>query len=76
MPANRIIGIVLLVVGAVVLGLAYQSSQSTGDQAKHFFTGDFREKTTWMILAGVGAAIAGVVALIIPARRLGGGYAT
>lgn len=76
MPASKILGIILLVVGLVVLGLAYQSSQSIGDQTKQFFTGNFRDKTTWMIVAGVGSSIAGLVALLVPAKRMGGGYAT
>jgi hypothetical protein len=76
MPASRIVGIVLLVVGLIVLGLAYQSSQSTGDQAKQFFTGNLRDKTVWMIIAGAGSSIAGLIALLVPVRKVGGGFAT
>ena len=71
MPSSKILGIVLLVIGLVVLGLAYQSSQSMADQTKHFFTGNFRDKTTWMLIAGVGTSIAGLVSLLIPSRRIG-----
>jgi hypothetical protein len=75
MTPSRIFGIVLLVVGAMLLLLGYQGSQSVMDQTKHVFTGQFRDKTTWMLLGGAIATITGLVAIAMPPRRLGTGYA-
>jgi hypothetical protein len=76
MPASRILGIILLAVGIVVIGIAYQSSQSAGDQAKQFFGQGFRDKTNWLFAAGIGSSIAGLIALAIPAAGRKGGFAT
>src|SRR5262245_32959099 len=75
MAPNRIVGIVLLVVGCILLAFAYQGSQSIGDQAKQAVTGEFRERTTLMFVAGGASAVAGLIALLIPGSRLGKGYA-
>ena len=45
MPTTKLMGLFLLVGGAIVLAVAYQQSGSFGDQTKHFFTGDYRDKT-------------------------------
>ncbi|MCO5167459.1 MAG: DUF3185 family protein [Planctomycetes bacterium] len=66
MPSNRILGILLLVVGVVLLGLAYQQSQGLLDQAKHFFTGEFRDGTMWMMVGGGVATVLGIVTLAMP----------
>ncbi len=69
MGTSRLFGIILLVGGLIVLGLAYQQSGSFGDQTKHFFTGDYRDKTTWMIVIGGIASVLGLVGLVLPSRR-------
>lgn len=77
MTPNRILGVVLLVVGCILLALAYSASQSVADQAKHIFTGNFRDRTTIMLIGGAISCIAGLAALLVPVRgRLGygGGY--
>ena len=70
MGASRIFGVVLLVAGLIVVALAYTSSQSMADQTKHFFTGNFRDKTTWMMLAGAIATVLGVIGVAMPSKRL------
>jgi hypothetical protein len=69
MPTSRIFGLILLVGGLIVLGLAYQQSGTLGDQTKHFFTGDYRDKTTWRFVIGGIASVLGLVGLFVPARR-------
>ncbi len=79
MTPNRILGVVLLVVGCILLALAYSASQSIADQTKHVFTGNFRDRTTIMLIGGAISCVAGLAALLIPARgRLGygGGYSS
>ena len=69
MPPTRLIGLILLIASVIVLGIAYQQSNSFGDQAKHFFTGDYRDKTVWLTAIGALAGILGVVSLVVPVRR-------
>jgi drug/metabolite transporter (DMT)-like permease len=60
MSSTKIIGIVLLVVGAVLLFFGYQSSQAVGDQIVEAFTGRFRDLTMWYLIGGAAAVCAGV----------------
>lgn len=60
MTSNRILALVLLVVGLILLFLAYQSSQSLGDQVTEAVTGRFTDSTTWYLLLGAASAVAGV----------------
>lgn len=71
MSGTKLLGIILFVVGVVCLGLGWQQSESVGDEIKHFFTGEFTEKTTWLLVGGAVATVLGVVSLAIPTRRVG-----
>ncbi len=68
MSINMVIGIVLLVVGAVALFFGFNQSQSLVDQAAETFTGRFTESTMWYFFGGA-AAMAGGIALILVGRR-------
>ena len=70
MPPTRVLGIIFLVAGLVVLFFAYQSSQSVADQTKDLFTGNFRDKTNWLILAGAASSALGFIAVLVPGRAL------
>ncbi len=74
MAPNRVLGVMLLVAGCILLALAYQQSQSIADQTKHVFTGEFRDRTTIMLIGGAVSAVVGIVALLVPSRRLGYGH--
>lgn len=60
MSTTKIVGIVLLVVGAVLLFFGYQASQAVGDQLTEAFTGRFTDGTMWYLIAGAAAVIAGL----------------
>lgn len=60
MTTNRVLALVLLVVGLILLFFAYQSSQSLGDQVTEAFTGSFTDSTTWFLILGAASAVAGV----------------
>jgi hypothetical protein len=66
-----LLGLVLLVGGLIVLGIAYQQSGSFGDQTKHFFTGNYRDRTNWMIIGGGIACVLGLAGLVVPMGRRG-----
>ncbi len=60
MSTNKIVGIVLIVVGAILLYFGYQSSQAVGDQIAEAFTGRFRDMTMWYLIGGAASVSAGV----------------
>ncbi|MEH6499297.1 MAG: DUF3185 family protein [Pseudoalteromonas distincta] len=59
MGSQKLVGIVLLVVGILLLVFGLQSSQSLGDQVVETFTGRFTQGTMFMIIGGAAALAAG-----------------
>ncbi|HEX5791923.1 MAG TPA: DUF3185 family protein [Rheinheimera sp.] len=62
---NRVLAIVLLVVGGLLLFFAYQASESLGEQVTEAVTGRFTDSTTWFLILGVASAMAGVWLLLM-----------
>lgn len=67
MGNQKLIGVVLLVVGILLLFFGWQASESLGDQITQTFTGRFTDETMWYLIGGAAAAVAGVFLLF--ARR-------
>lgn len=61
MGSNRILGIVLLVIGVILLFFGYNASQSLGDQLTETVTGKFTDETMWYIIAGAASVVVGAV---------------
>ena len=59
MGNSKLIGVFLLVVGAVLLYFGYQSSQSLGGQVTESLTGRFTDETMWYLIGGAAIAAAG-----------------
>lgn len=59
MVSQKLVGIVLLVVGVILLYFGFQSSQSVGDQLLETFSGRFRDETMWLLIGGAAALVAG-----------------
>lgn len=57
---NKFLAIVLLIIGLILLFLAYESSQSLGDQVTEAVTGRFTDSTIWFLILGAASAIVGV----------------
>jgi hypothetical protein len=71
MNTQRLVGLVLLVIGIVVLIMGFNASHSVADQVSNTFTGRFTHATTWYILAGVASAlIGGVMLLTVPRSKI------
>jgi hypothetical protein len=68
MNTQRILGIVLLVVGVAVLIIGMNASHSMADQVSNTFTGRFTQATTWYILGGAAAGLFGLLLLLIGPR--------
>lgn len=59
MPSKQLLGLILLVVGAILLYFGWQSTQSVGDQLTEAMTGRFTDETMWLLIGGAIALIAG-----------------
>ncbi len=65
MGGNKVIGIVLLVIGLILLYFGWQSSQSVGDQLTETFTGRFTDSTMWFLVIGAAAAVGGILIAVV-----------
>ncbi|MEX0739654.1 MAG: DUF3185 family protein [Pseudohongiella sp.] len=59
MPSKQLLGLILLVVGAIMLYFGWQSTQSVGDQLTEAMTGRFTDETMLFLIGGVIALVAG-----------------
>lgn len=64
MNTNKLIAIVLLVLGAILLYMGYQSSQGLDDQVSEALTGNFTDQTMWYLIGGGISAVAGLVMIM------------
>lgn len=61
MSTNRIIGIILIVVGVGLLFFGIQATGSLTEEVHETFTGRFTEETTWYLIGGAAALVVGLV---------------
>jgi len=66
---QSVVGIALLVVGVVLLIFGMQASASVGSRLSALFTGAPSDRTIWLVVAGVAAAIVGLGLLLAGRRR-------
>ncbi len=64
MSPQRMLGIVLLVVGIVLFIVGMNASHSVSDQASNAFTGKFTQATAWYIYGGLAAGLAGLLVVV------------
>jgi hypothetical protein len=62
------VGIVLLVVGAVLLYFGLQATDAPLEQARESLTGDYSDRTMVYLIGGAAAAIGGLALLFIGKR--------
>src|ERR687887_1118331 len=65
---QSIVGIALLVVGVVLIIFGMQASASLGSRLSELFTGAPSDRTIWLLVAGVAAAIVGLGMLLVGRR--------
>lgn len=69
MNNQRLLGVLLLVVGVVLLIMGISASESAADRLSSFFSGHFTDVTTWYILGGAVTAAVGLVMLLRGGRE-------
>lgn len=68
MSPQKILSIVLLIVGVVLLVMGVNASHSISDQVSNTFAGHFTQSTTWYIVGGIAAGLFGLLMLIFGPR--------
>jgi uncharacterized membrane protein HdeD (DUF308 family) len=61
---TRIVGIVLIIVGAILLYFSYEASQSIASEVSEMATNEPTDNTIWYLIGGVAAIIIGLYATI------------
>ncbi len=61
---GKLIGIALLVVGALLLYWGYQTHESVGSQVTELVTGSPSDRSMWLLLGGAGCVIVGLYAMM------------
>lgn len=64
MSPQRILSIVLLVIGVALIVIGANASHSFADQVSNTFTGKFTDSTMWYILGGIALAVIGLVMML------------
>ena len=60
---NKIIPLVLLVVGIVLIIIGVNATNSFSSDVSRFFTGSPTNKAVWMLIGGIVAAVVGLATL-------------
>jgi hypothetical protein len=68
MKTSQMLGVVLLALGAVLLGFAWHASEAPLDQLSNALTGRFTDRTMWYAFLGAGTVLGGA-SLVLFARR-------
>jgi hypothetical protein len=68
MGNKKIIGLVLLVIGAVLVYFGVQATGAPLEEARETLTGDYSDQTMLYLIGGAAAAVAGVAMLLIGKR--------
>ncbi len=61
---NKGLSVALLVVGAVLLVLGINASDSFGSDVSRFFTGSPTDKAVWLMIGGILAGVVGLFGVL------------
>ena len=61
---NKPISLALLIGGVILIGCGITASDSTASGFSRFFTGNPTDKTMWLLIGGIVAAVAGLAGLL------------
>ena len=66
---NKAIGLALLAIGIALIIYGIDASHSASSNLSRTFNGTPTNKTMWLLVGGIGSAIAGAVLAFVPSRR-------
>jgi divalent metal cation (Fe/Co/Zn/Cd) transporter len=66
---NKAIGLALLAVGIALIIYGVDASHSAASHLSNTFTGSPTNKTMWLLIGGIAAAVFGVVLTLVPSHR-------
>jgi hypothetical protein len=66
---KHIIGIALLVVGIILLCMAFDSYHSAASNVSRVVTGTSTDKTLWLVIGGVFGTLAGLGGLLYGSKK-------
>jgi len=69
MNPRTLIGIVLLVAGAILFTIGLNASESFADQWSEFFTGHYTDETVWSMIGGGLLAVVGLMGILFTGSR-------
>jgi len=69
MKTAQLSGIMILAIGAILLGFAYHASNAPVDQLSNTFTGHYTDRTMWYVVLGAAAAIGGGLLVAFGVRK-------
>jgi len=69
MKPIQILGVVILGVGAVLLGFGYHASNAPLDQLSNTLVGRFTDRTMWYFIVGAAALVGGALLSLFGKRN-------
>jgi len=69
MDMKRVVGVVVLAVGAVLLGMAYHASDAPMERISDAMTGRYSDETMWYFGAGIAAVVGGGLLALFGSRK-------
>lgn len=69
MEMKQIIGVVILVIGVVLLGFAYHSTNAPMERISDAMTGRYSNQTMWYFAVGIAAAVGGGLLALFGGRK-------
>ena len=69
MKTRRIFGIVVLAIGAVLLGFAYHATNAPMEKMSDAVTGSYSDETMWYFAIGIAAVFGGGLLALFGSRK-------
>lgn len=69
MPMNKILGAVVLAIGALLLGFAYNATNAPLEQLSETVTGRYSTETMWYLAIGAAAIVGGGLLVLAGSRK-------
>ena len=69
MDTKRIIGIVVLSIGAVLIGFAYHATSAPMEKMTDAMTGRYSDQTMWSFAVGIAAVVGGGLLALFGSRK-------